>query len=314
MEILSKENIINEVDGTPVNGVVLLSNYSLLPQKNGGHYINGYLQAKGQVAFKIWSDSSPDSAFQKLSNNPIKNTICTISGKVNIFGGTTSLILTDVKVVPSEVIAREGISQASFLEDVYDVNELWNKMFAVLRKNCSETAVNVFTKIITPLKEKFEVEFAAIHHHDNCKSGLLAHTTKVLRLATLIKMYPSILERVSPDVLFIGCALHDIGKVFEYDSGVISDTGRMLSHHTFGVMYLLEYRDLIISSMGENFFYSVLAIVEQHHGEYEERPRTIAAYVIHKIDALDSTLTTLDTMIVSSNPDDQLQYEGYKLI
>ena len=314
MEILVKDDILKEVDGTVVRGLVLIQNYSLLPQKNGGQYINGYLQAKGQVAFKIWSDSSPNSAFQRLSTNPIKNKICSVSGKVNIFGGMTSLVLTDVNEVPTDVTEKLGISEASFMEDVYDVDELWNKMFAVLKKNCSDTAVKVFTQVLSPLKGRFETEFAAIHHHDNCKNGLLAHTTKVLRLATLIKMYPSLLERVSPDVLFIGCALHDIGKVFEYDSGVISDTGRMLSHHTFGVMHLLEYRDLIISSMGESFFYSMLSIVEQHHGEFEERPRTIAAYVIHKIDTLDSVFTTLDAMIAISKPDEQLQYDGYKLI
>ena len=181
---------------------------------------------------------------------------------------------------------------------------------AVRRKPYS---VVLFDEIIKPVEDSFKNEFAAVSHHDACRSGLLAHTTKVVRMASMIKQYPEILKRVSSDLLFIGCALHDIGKVFEYNNGAISNLGKSLSHHTFGVIILLDNKELICSSMGESFFYSLLAVVEQHHGEYAEHPRTVASYVIYQLDNLDSRLTSLNSLLAESDGD-VVQYDGYKMI
>lgn len=309
MDFLLCENIMKAADETPVTGLVFIQNYGTQPQKNGGQYIAGNLQAKGQVPFKVWSSNYTEGAYQKMLNEDYSDSVCRVAGKVNLYGGIVSLIITDI-----EKENEEGYSKFDFMEDVYNANEWWLKMLSVLQKNCSPTAVSMFEKIVAPIKDNFMMEYAAVFHHDNCKSGLLAHTTKLLRIANLVKMYPALMGRISPDLLYIACALHDVGKVFEYSNGVVSERGRVLSHHTFGVLYLVDKKDLIVSSMGEDFFYNLLAVIEQHHGEYEERPRTIAAYVIHKLDALDSNLTSLNTLIEKGKATDQIQYDGFRLV
>ena len=155
-------------------------------------------------------------------------------------------------------------------------------------------------------------EFAAVWHHDNCKAGLLAHTTKVVRMASLIRMYPEITKKISPDVLFIGCALHDIGKVYEYGLGAVTDEGKVLSHHTFGVLFCASHKKDIVEALGRDGYRLLLSIIEQHHGEYGERPRTVAAYVVHRLDMLESVLTSVNTLLKDS-PDGNIQYDGYKL-
>lgn len=312
MGILEKKTILTMDEGMFVSGYGLVQNYSLQPQKNGGSYISGQVQLKGQVPFKVWSNTSPNSAYVKMTTNPdeYKNSICQIRGKVDRFGGISSIIIDSITAVdPKEV----GLSTSDFLEEIYDINAWWSRLEGVLRKNCSEAAVKVFEEILLPIKDKFVTEFAASFHHDNCKSGLLAHTTKVVRLATVLKMYPEITAKISSDALFLGCALHDIGKVFEYSNGTVSGTGKYISHHTFGVMLLIKNESLIVNAMGEDFYYSMLSVVEQHHGEYAERPRTVLAYVIYLLDNLDSTLTSLDK-VISEAKDEQIQYNGYKLV
>ena len=310
MEIIKKNELDELLEGDIVEGYVLIQSCSILNQKNGGQYISGVLQAKGQVSFKVWSNTLPSSAYVTILKNidSYKNVICEISGKVNKYGGVTSLILDTITISK-----EKGISELDFLEEVYDENKWFKKLIVVLSKNCSEKALNLFVDIIDPIKDRFTSEFAAIYHHDNCKAGLLAHTTKVVRMATLLKMYPNILSKVSPDVLFLSCALHDVGKIYEYSNGILSNEGKKLSHNTMGIMLMMENETLIKETMGNDFFYTLLAVIQQHHGEYGERPRTLASYIVNKLDELDATFTSLDS-IISNTKDEQVQYQGYKLI
>lgn len=311
MSIINKKDVVKLDAGSVVSGYALVQNYNLLPQKNGGHYISGQLQANGQLPFKVWSDSNADSAFARLNfrGDEYKNTICRVSGKVDKFGGVDSLVLNSIDVVDSKAL---GLSESDFLEEVYDISTWWGMLTNTLGKYCSDKAYQLFIDLMAPIKERFIVEFAAVHHHDNCKSGLLAHTTKVVRMASLIKMYPELMKRVSADTLFLSCALHDIGKIYEYCNGAVSPDGQILSHHTFGVLFLNENRNLIIDTMGEKFYYTLLSVVEQHHGEWGERPRTLVAYLVHLLDNLDATLTSLNSLIADNS--EQIQYNGFKLI
>lgn len=305
--ILNSEDLVSKEDGYGVQGLCLIQNYTSCPQKNGGRYIAGRLQAKGEMQFKAWGNSL---AFASFSANDCQNKVVTVSGIVNKYGGTTSLIIDSIDVPDEELIAV--LSPLDFMKEVYDADELFQKMQTLITSKCSVAALEVFNKVMADVKERFKTEYAAVSHHDNVKSGLIAHTFKVMRIATIVKMYPDLLKAVSPDLLYLGCALHDIGKIFEYENGCVSQDGKKLSHHTFGVMFLFEHKDYIIAKMGEDFFYSLLSIVEQHHGEFEERPRTLAAYLIHKFDRMDSTLTSLETAL-SSSTDGMVVYDNFKL-
>lgn len=312
MEMLKRDSLLKTDEGLIVKGYALIVSYQLNPQKNGGFYISGNMQAKGMVPFKVWSDSRQGSPFMELSKDleAYKSTVCYIEGKVDRYSGSTSLVLNDVRAVDAENL---GLLVSDFLQDVYDIDTYWQVLTGVLSKNCSEEAYNMFIQLVNPVREKFITEFAAIWHHDNCKSGLLAHSTKVARMATLLKMYPNIMKRVSPDILYVSCALHDIGKIYEYSMGSISSDGMKLSHHTFGVMLCTKNEDLIVSALGKEGYYTLLSVIEQHHGEFGERPRTVAAYVVHLIDSVEAKLSTIESMIGESNGA-QIQYDNYKLI
>ena len=312
LSILQRENIIKLPEGTKVSGYALIQSCKQLSTKTGGSYLAGNLHVKGQLPYKIWSDVRPGSAFAVLSVNPesFANKICIVDGKVDMYGGTPSLVIDGVELVDKKSV---NLTTLDFFQEVYDANAWWGKLESILKKNCSATGFEVFSKLIAPYKERFMMEFAAVSHHDNCCSGLLAHTTKVVRLANMLKMYPALMERCSPDLLFISCALHDLGKVREYSEGTMSKWGTVLSHNTFGVMMLAENEEMIITSMGERFYCELLAVVTQHHGEYGERPRTLAAYVVHLLDALEANLTSLNSLAADAKPGDTIAFNGFKL-
>lgn len=273
--------------------VLLIKNYEEKPTKNGGKYIDGIVEMKGSVQFKVWAGST----FDEMHNFDYNNTVCKVSGKVNEYNGTKSLILNDVKAL------QEGTYDAStFFEDKYNEVAYFDALNQLVKKNSSEEGYNVFSMVIADVKERFMVEFAAKGHHDAVKSGLLAHTYKnVYILTRFIKLYQNIVKNLDMDVLVVGTALHDVGKVFEYTNGVVQGMGLLVSHHTFGVEILAKYKDEIVALKDEEFYYRLLAVVEQHHGEFGETPRAIDAYLIHLVDLLESKFQAIDESLEKGN-------------
>lgn len=304
--IVKKEVLMHKPEGTIVQSLCLIQNYGTYPQKNGGNFLAGQLQLVGSLPFKVWSNSD---AFARLSTTDMQNKIVLISGRVDRYGGVPSIIIEEVDVPTDDILSV--VSELDFMEEKYDSDEIVSSIRSLIKSKCSEGALAVWDSIQEMLGERFKVEFAAVSHHDNVKSGLAAHTLKVLRISTVTKLYPELFKVISPDLLYLGCALHDIGKVLEYSNGVVSERGKRLSHHTFGVLILAEKSDFIIETMGQVFYDSLLSIVEQHHGEYEERPRTLAAYIVHKFDMLDSTLTSIETALQTG--DGMIRYDNFQL-
>lgn len=304
-EILKREELLKKADGDYISGCVLMKAYSKQPTKNGGFYLTGNVEAVGTMAFKVWGNAE---CFSSMDNYDFTNHVVIISGKVNVYNGVVGLVIdtcNDAVDVP--------YSASDFYQSKYNAEAYWNKMLQSISKRVSPEAMQVLGLLFTDdVKNKFMVEFAAVSHHDNCRSGLLAHTAKVVQLCQTVSFYDEISNRVSKDELFIGAAIHDIGKILEYDNGVVSGTGKVLSHNTIGILMLEEKKDQIIALKGEDFYLKMLSVIAQHHGEYGERPRTVLAYVINQLDCLDSVLTSMNQQLEGS--EDQIVFDGMKLL
>lgn len=312
---LTLDKIKNGLDGDYVSGLVLLGAYSKQPTKNNqSYFMDGSLEAEGSLRFKAWSSSS---AYAKLESQDYQNTVVLITAKINDYSGVRGLILDSFEVWDLSKALPDGsrVKKSDFIQTVYDAEKYFNNLNNIIDKYCSEQAQAVFNLLMADdtVKERFTVEFAARAHHDNVKSGLLAHSLKVTKLATLLTMYPHIMKKISPDLLFLGCAIHDIGKVFEYTDGTIVNEGTLLSHNSFGVLILAEYSSQIIDLVGQEFYYRLLAVVEQHHGDYGDRPRTVASYVINQLDALEALLTSLNSALELTGDAPQVVFDGLKL-
>lgn len=314
INIIKKEDLSKMYDGARVNGYLLLRGYTKQPTKNGGEYISGSVEVQGSLGFKAWSNSN---AFATLANSSsdYENKICHVRADVNIYGGVLSLIIQEITLADMSVLGEDGISESDFLGSVYNVDVYWKEFEGTFKRNTSEKAHELFDTIFSgTVKSSFLTEFAAVSHHDNCRNGLLAHTTKVVKIATVLRMYPNIYKRVGKDLLFLGAAIHDLGKIMEYSNGVVSKNGKLLCHTVSGVILLEEnYKDLIVEKMGNEFYMRLISVVSCHHGEYGELPRTVEAYVIHLIDCLESNLTSVNQLLDGVSADQQVSLERMKL-
>ena len=309
-QILYKNDLLEKINKERVEGYVLVQSYAEQPTKTGSTFMGGNIEVNGTVSFKAWRGSS----FETLKDEQLEGKICLIEGEINEWNGTKSVVISSISEVPEDILEKVDLKKADFLEPKYNTQSYWETLNKIMEKHTSKEGYEIFKLIMSDVEEQFKVEFAAINYHDNCTGGLLAHTTKVVKLASVISLYPSIIKRISEDVLYVGAGIHDIGKVVEYATGVISTKGKYISHLTIGCLMIEKHKDRIIELKGEDFYYSLLSIIAQHHGSYEETPRTIAAYIVHQIDCLESTLALLNQTLEEIPEGTQVSFDSMKLI
>lgn len=291
-DILRKQVISTEPDGTIIDGYGFVRGYNVSPTKTGGTYINGSVECVGGVQFKVWSS---DPAYTMLTSDDFTNTICKIHAQVNDYGGQRSLIIKEISKYDGT-----DADESDFLYSKYDINDLATRLNNIINKYCSREASQVYVEVMTPIWDRFTKEFAASFHHDSCVNGLLAHTEKVTAMAKVINNYPTLMQAIDPDVLFVGCCLHDIGKVLEYNNGVVTNLGKIMSHPTIGIFMLAQHKDRIVELKGEDYYNKLVSIIQQHHAEFGERPRTLAAYIVSILDSTEAKLTDIQEQVEQS--------------
>lgn len=258
--------------------------------KDGKPFIKGVLCNQGEISFKAWDSSE---AYKQFQETHLLGRVVSVRAVIDTFTGTRSLVVQDIR---EEI---HGPSYLDLLETIYDEQKCWDSLISCLQRHCSESAIQVFYMIVNDaeISTAFRTEFAAVVHHDSCKTGLLAHTTKVVQHTESLLLYEDILRAIDLDLLFVGAALHDVGKCIEYYQGTISKKGTYASHLTYGPVLIAHYKNEIVRLKGEEFYYGLLSVLSQHHGPYSDSPRTLEAYLIYLMDSLDSGLTDIETHI-----------------
>lgn len=219
------------------------------------------------------------------------------SGKVNEFNETKNFAVDEVLALEAH---EQGNYPASLFEErVYDVDSLRSFEQGIFANSpMTEAGHTILHMILDPLREKFEIEYAARAggaNHDNVVNGLFAHSLKCLNhLHYALPWYSSLTHRSDVDLLYIGTYTHDLGKVIEYSNGDMSPTGQLVSHRTLMAEYIAPLKSQIVDLKSEEWYYRLMSIYAQHHGEYEESPRTIESMIVHSIDNMEATLSSLD--------------------
>lgn len=288
MEVLKSDVVLSKNKGTIVEGTVLVKEYSVKKTKTGKDYIDGTLQIGGTVKFKIWSGATCSS----FISEDYSGCVCEIYGELDEYQGVKSVTIQECRAV-------EGFTNDQFMEVRYNKEGYWKSFCSVLESNLSDKGKKFMEEVLykdTVLVERFKEEFCAKSHHDNCLSGLLAHSYKMLCiLHYTIPSYPELIELEGEntddrkDLLFIGVALHDIGKTKEMEFGVYQPNSGV-SHRFFGAELLTQHKDFIVGLYDEKWYYDLVSVMLQHHGEFGDPCRTWASYIVHQIDLFESRL------------------------
>ncbi|MBR2802210.1 MAG: HD domain-containing protein [Erysipelotrichaceae bacterium] len=164
-------------------------------------------------------------------------------------------------------------------------------------------------EIVTAMLKYYEKDFyaypAASKIHHEFMGGLATHVSGMLKVAeALCDIYP----QLSRDYLYAGVILHDLGKIEELSSPVVTEyttEGKLLGHISIAAGRLLE----IGKELGYEDSEELLVLrhmVLSHHGQYEYgspvRPETMEAEMLNFIDNIDARMNILDKALSQVEP------------
>ena len=168
-------------------------------------------------------------------------------------------------------------------------------------ENMIETIENVVIKDITKTiynkyKDDFYLYPAATKFHHAYISGLAYHTHSMLKLA---KGFFGVYPFLNPDLVNAGIILHDICKIFEFDSYEGSEytvKGKLIGHITMGAnMIDGTANELGYGDSEEAMLLQHIIISHHYYGNFgsPRKPNIAEALIIHFIDNIDSKTTVL---------------------
>ena len=141
----------------------------------------------------------------------------------------------------------------------------------------------------------YEYPAAAKIHH-NFIGGLATHTSGMIKVAAaLCTIYPEI----DRDYLLAGVIIHDLGKIEELSSPVVTEytkEGKLLGHISIMDARLLQIgKDLGLEDSEELLI--LRHMVLSHHGQFEYgspvRPETLEAEILNLVDNIDARVNTI---------------------
>lgn len=170
-----------------------------------------------------------------------------------------------------------------------------------------DVACKVLESVEYTYHGRFMQEYCARSVHDAYIGGLANHTAKVFtELVGMLyagdadeRYYGTLIEHVNTPSLIVGCILHDIGKIQEYDNGKNGDY-HYVSHNMLGIELITLYKSFIVDKLGVEEYYRILSIIGQHHGEFGEKPQTIEAYLVHLADYQETKLQILNEALANT--------------
>lgn len=176
--------------------------------------------------------------------------------------------------------AKMGLNETE--RDVY-----YKELTSYFDKIQNEKLRGFLKEYFEKYKDKIKTAPAAKLMHHNYIGGLLVHTTECLKFAQI--NMDSMDYKPNRDNIYAACALHDIGKIFEYTIDL--ETGLIDYDENFRHEWLThsQYGFSICMTQG---FKEVAKMIAAHHGRAEwgaiidlnERDLEPELYLIHLID------------------------------
>ncbi|MBR3890814.1 MAG: HD domain-containing protein [Bacilli bacterium] len=274
------------VENDKISQNFLVNNVTRGITAKGSGYLNIVLQdSSGTIEAKKWEIEEFDEKVIK------QGSIIFVEGDVLLYKNDFQLkvskvgLVNDADLDVSQFIASAPVSR----------NDLQKVLFEYVEKITDKEIKRVVEEVIKNHYISLSNYPAATKNHHEYASGLLHHTTSMLKVGELL----STIYTVNTSLLFAGIILHDIGKTIELSGPILpkyTTAGKLLGHISIINAEVAE----TCKNLGINGETSVLLqhMILSHHGQYDfgspVLPMTKEAELLHFIDNIDSRMTAID--------------------
>lgn len=187
------------------------------------------------------------------------------------------------------VSALELVKEAKLGLDKVEQDSYYKEILAYINKISDEKLKKFLLDYFNEHEEKIKIAPAAKLMHHNYLGGLLVHTLECLQLADAnLSLFSTKLDK---DKVYAACALHDIGKIFEYTidtkAGIIDYDENFrkdwVSHSQYGfsICMMQNFKDVAKMIASHHARTDWGAIVDLNQKDLEP-----FVYLMHHIDDL----------------------------
>ncbi len=273
--------------GDEVQGFYILKDAVLRTASTGKPFLTGAISDRsGTLDFKVWDYSGPVSAASI-------GKVVKVRGDLGEYKGSLQMNVSNIReAYPADDYDRKRLVPTAPIDVEERINEIRSLIDSVDDPDYRFVAQTMLERHL----EKFSQIPAAKSVHHSFVSGLLMHTSNMLRIADfLAEQYPDVIDR---SLLLTGTLLHDFSKENEFTFsgfGLVTDyseKGQLLGHLVMGAEEIGEVcADLAIP---EEKSLLLRHMVLSHHGEPEYgaavKPLTAEAELLYLIDCIDSKM------------------------
>lgn len=227
--------------------------------------------------------------------------------KVYQFSGVYNLKFNSFIISKENIMLIPNPDLDEFILVVDIVSEQSEKLFDYINKIQDTYIKSLLESIFADdeILKKFLTHPAAVIHHHTFPNGLITHVLEMLEIAESIS---STYGKINKDLLFCGCILHDIGKIYELkvEFGTkYTDEGELLSHMAIGHSLISEKIskiDNFPTKLASQIFHMILS----HHGKPSwdkpsmVEPKTLESVSLHHIDMLSAKLSPIHDFVGES--------------
>jgi 3'-5' exoribonuclease len=299
-----KEQFADKIrPGDSINDIFMLSEKIVSRKRDGNSFLNITLSDKsGSVKGVVWDN------VDQISSAVNSGDFVSLKANASEYQGKPQLI---VKAMTS--VSPDSIDPSDFLPvtnlDIDDMFIRLLKITASVETDYLKTLLDAFWSDEVFVR-KFKTAPAAKKMHHAYIGGLLEHTLSVTILTgKIVNHYSDYYRGIDRDILITGAALHDIGKIYEFDYKFSIDysvEGRLLNHIAIGLR-MVDEKLRKVKAFPKEQALLLKHMIASHHGSREfgslEPPKTIEAVVLHHADDLDAKINCIREFIASEDPD-----------
>ncbi|MFR1517561.1 MAG: 3'-5' exoribonuclease YhaM family protein [Clostridia bacterium] len=182
----------------------------------------------------------------------------------------------------------------------YSGEAMYKFILTVIQEKMQDEAFKKITGyVVEQNKEMLLIAPAAKKNHHAVRSGLLFHTSTMLRCALTLS---SIYTFLNKDLLYAGVILHDIGKLYEMkqtETGLVSEytvEGTLLGHIIQGINYIDEVGKALEIDPEKTLLLKHM-ILSHHYIPEHGSPKPPAfpeAELLHYLDILDARMYDME--------------------
>ena len=263
---------------------------------NGKNYLDMTLADKsGSINAKMW-----DGTVQP----PLAGSIVKVRATGNEFNGRMQLRVEKIRVAES----RDQVDMSALIPCApRDPNEMLGEVVRAADHIADPDLRRITCELLDSAGDKLLTFPAAKQMHHAERSGLLHHTTTMLRAANAIM---SVYPQLNASLLIAGVIVHDLAKIDEMDAdtlGLVSDysvDGKLIGHIVRGVVNIQLAAEKTKANPGKALLLQHMVL--SHHGipEYGSplAPKFPEAEVLNTIDTLDARLYEMDEALSRAIP------------